>query len=62
MKPVKTLATLFVLTLALLACIEVKAAMHKENLPMEGELDERSVLMYSYRENLKQALTSALNP
>lgn len=41
MKLMKTFAALFVLILTLLPCIEVKAAMHKENLPMEGEFDER---------------------
>lgn len=35
----KTIATFVVLTL-LLSCFQMKAAMHKENLPMEGEFDD----------------------
>lgn len=41
MKSIKFLGTLLILGSLLCTCFQVKAATHKEYLPMEGEFDER---------------------
>lgn len=40
MKLFKSSITTFVVLTFLLSCFQMKAAMHKENLPMEGEFDD----------------------
>lgn len=41
MKSIKVYVTLFFLGVFLFSTYSVRASMHKENLPMEGEFDER---------------------